>query len=156
MWIYIVYNIPNWLLLVLLLMMFSHPQKRFDPNNNWGDMACCIYPGNAYTSIPMLLAELKCILLTAKEKEIDQKHQNGGSMDGIYVNSAVFIFRGGHPYSMGVILKNACDSIAKSVVGEWKGAVPFVKLSLSWDGGCGRTVATICLSQLRKTKKTET
>ena len=84
---------------------------------------------------------------------IDQKHQNGGSMDGIYVNSAVFIFRGGHPYSMGVILKNACDSIAKSVVGEWEGAVPFVELSLSLDGGSQRIVATICLSQLRKTKK---
>lgn len=50
-----------------------------------------------------------------KKKEIDQKHQNGGSMDGIYVNS-VFIVRGGHAYSIGVILKNTCDSIAKSVV----------------------------------------
>ena len=71
-------------------------------------------------------------------------------MDGIYVNSVVFIFRGGHPYSMGVILKNACDSIAKSVVGEWEGGVPFVELSLSLDGGSQRTVATICLSQLIK------
>lgn len=69
LWIYSVYNIPNWLLLVLLLIIFSHPPKRFDPNNNWGDMACCMYLGNAYTSIPMLLAELKCILLTAKKKD---------------------------------------------------------------------------------------
>ena len=123
------------------------------PTQKLGDLACCMYLGNAYTSnIPMLLAELKCILLTAKKTEINRKHQNGRSMDGIYVNSAVFIFCGGHPYSMGVILKNACDSVAQSVVGDWEGAVPFVKLSLSLDGGCRRTVATICLSQLRKTK----
>ena len=47
---------------------FSNPPKRFDPNKNWWDMACCTYVRNASTSIPMLQGELKCILLTAKKE----------------------------------------------------------------------------------------